>query len=134
MMLNRLLSHGQCHKLSDNVISLMTNNIYLNQSRSLHYSRRNFCSVTTQDNSTSEVSTPTNNLINKPSNTKFIYTDNFPEELRKDFAESFLIYEDFVTKEEETNLMDEGGVGVSRFYLDILILWAIFIGTDTEVG
>ena len=51
--------------------------------------------------------TYTSELSLKPSQTKFSYSKNFPEDLKEKFSNSFLIYENFVTPQEEENLMVE---------------------------
>jgi len=88
--------------------------IYQSPRRYLHYSSSGLSStspVNTQDTSVSSSQEETSNyneILNpSPSPTRFNFTPNFPDELKNDFVKSFLVYQDFVTEQEEENLMIE---------------------------
>ena len=116
MLIQRFLCHRPINTFNDTLISFLTHkkpynrkNIYLNQKQCLFYTVRNFSSAiptSTNGNSNSSYEESANQNT-RPSDTKFIFTDNFPENLKKEFADSFLIYENFVNEEEENNLMEE---------------------------
>jgi len=68
--------------------------------------KSNSCDVKWTSSDATKV-TNVSELILEPSQTKFSYSKNFPEDLKQKFSNSFLIYENFVTPEEEENMMIE---------------------------
>lgn len=114
-MIKRSLYYRPIFTINDTLKSFLTHkkpynrkNIYFNQKQCLSNTVRNFSSVSpTLTNNNSSIAYPNQDLSHKPSDTKFIFNDNFPVNLKKEFAESFLIYENFVNEEEEKNLMEE---------------------------
>jgi len=88
--------------------------IYQSPRRYFHYSSPRLSSastINTQDTSEStqpEETCSYDGILNpSPSPTRFNFTKNFPDELKNDFVRSFLVYQDFVTEQEEENLMIE---------------------------
>ncbi len=115
MLIKRSMYFRPIVTLNSTLKSLLTQkkpynrkNIYFYQKQCLSNTVRNFSSVSpTLTNNNSSIAYPNHELSHKPSDTKFIFTDNFPVNLKKEFADSFLIYENFVNEEEEKNLLEE---------------------------